>query len=117
MIAAPIYWILRGHEPVAAGHDEWMAWMLSEPQTIAGFNRLKRVGRRVKVADAEVSTVFLSLDHNWRGGQPILFETMIFGGDFDGWQDRYHTWAEAAAGHRRVVAALRAGRDPDDSTR
>lgn len=34
-------------------------------QTVAG-------GKRV------VSTVFLGLDHNWGGGKPLLFETMIF---------------------------------------
>ncbi len=27
-----------------------------------------------------VSTVFLGLDHDWEGGQPVLWETMIFGG-------------------------------------
>lgn len=108
-----IYWILRGHDPVAVDHEEWSAWMMSQPPTIAGFNRLKRVGRRTKIGEAEVSTVFLSVDHNWGGGPPILFETMIFGNAaFDGFQDRYHTWDEAAAGHKRVVAALREGRTP-----
>lgn len=27
-----------------------------------------------------VSTVWLGLDHNWGGGEPLLFETMSFGG-------------------------------------
>lgn len=34
-----------------------------------------------------VSTVWLALDHNWTGGPPLLFETMIFGPE--SWQDEY----------------------------
>jgi len=46
------------------------------------------------------------------GGPPILFETMIFGGEHDMWQDRYATIEQARRGHQRVVENLRAGRDP-----
>lgn len=54
--------------------------------------------------DVEVSTVFLGLDHNfWGEGPPILFETMIFGGEHDGWMDRYATWEEAELGHLAAV--------------
>lgn len=51
-----------------------------------------------------VSTVFLSLDHNWGDGPPILFETMIFGGEHDGYQERYRTWEEAEEGHEIALA-------------
>ncbi|KKN76361.1 hypothetical protein LCGC14_0370470 [marine sediment metagenome] len=30
----------------------------------------------------------------------LVFETMIFGGEDDGYQDRYSTWDEAVKGHR-----------------
>ncbi len=51
-----------------------------------------------------VSTVFLALDHQHTpGGPPLLFETMIFGGEHDMWQDRYSTWVEAQEGHARAV--------------
>ena len=56
------------------------------------------------VGEASVSTVFLGLDHRRGDGPPILFETMIFGGPEDGFQERYTTWAEAEAGHERAVA-------------
>ena len=57
-----------------------------------------------------VSTVFLGLDHNWGGGPPLIFETMLFGGPepVDGWQYRYSTQEQARAGHQKVVDALRA---------
>lgn len=63
------------------------------------------------VGDAWVSTVWLGIDHGFGYGAPILFETMVFGGEFDEWCLRYQTRAEALDGHRRVVAALQAGVD------
>ena len=51
----------------------------------------------------QVSTVFLGLDHGWGDGPPILFETMIFGGPHNKYQERYATWEEAEAGHARAV--------------
>ncbi len=61
-----------------------------------------------------VSTVWMGLDHNYfhPGDPPIIFETMVFGGSHDQWQDRYSTREQAAAGHARVVAARREGRAP-----
>ena len=55
-----------------------------------------------------VSTVFLGLDHSYNpDGPPILFETMIFGGPHNEYQERYSTWDEAIEGHER--ACKRAG--------
>jgi hypothetical protein len=47
-----------------------------------------------------VSTVFLGMDHSFSGGDPVLFETMIFGGEHDQYQERYCTWDEAEKGHK-----------------
>jgi hypothetical protein len=55
------------------------------------------------VGDARVSTVFLALDHSFGGGTPLLWETMIFGGKHDQFQERYSSEAQARAGHRRAV--------------
>jgi hypothetical protein len=51
----------------------------------------------------EVSTVFLGIDHNLDYGSPILFETLVFGSDMDGRCQRYATWDEAEAGHRKIL--------------
>jgi hypothetical protein len=52
--------------------------------------------------------VFLGLDHQYGfNGPPVLFETMIFGGKHDDYQDRYLTWDEAEAGHERAVKMVR----------
>lgn len=63
-----------------------------------------RVVEKTSVRDAEVSTVWLGLDHSHGDGPPILFETMVFGLETDDepmW--RYSTEEEARAGHWAVV--------------
>ena len=54
-----------------------------------------------------VSTVFLSLDHSFGGGPPMLFETMVFGGPRDQEQYRCTTWDEAEAMHKAIVARVK----------
>jgi hypothetical protein len=64
----------------------------------------RRVARTIVYDGCEVSTVFLGLDHRFSGvGRPIVFETLVFGGPFDGAGERYCTWAEAEAGHAKYV--------------
>lgn len=81
-----------------------------EPDLITwarSFETTKRIVDRTPVGEAEVSTVFLGIDHNFHlNGPPALFETLIFGGNHDMFGWRYSTRAEALAGHVRVVAAL-----------
>lgn len=65
------------------------------------------------VEDAQVSTVWLGIDHNFStDGPPLIFETMIFGGDYDEYQWRYATEQEAREGHERIVLALAVGEAP-----
>lgn len=49
-----------------------------------------------------VSTIWLGMNHNWSGGEPLIFETMIFGGEHGGYQERYATEEQAIAGHKRA---------------
>lgn len=62
-----------------------------------------------------VSTVFLRMDHQYGEGEPLLYETMVFGGQFDQCCWRYHTRAEAQAGHNRIVAAIEKGANPHEA--
>lgn len=100
-------WILEGDTAREVEWDEYVKW------AALPFEDTHRIAHTT-VGDADVSTVFLTIDHNWDpGGPPVLFETMIFRGPYDENQWRYSTRAEAEAGHRRIVAALEAGRDPE----
>ena len=60
----------------------------------------RATGKRV----AWVSTIFLGFDHRHigTGEDPLLFETMIFGGHLDQNQLRFATWEEAMAVHKRI---------------
>jgi len=64
----------------------------------------RQIARDYLPDGVRVSTVFLGIDHNFSDlGPPLLFETMIFGGPHDGYQDRYATRDEAIAGHARAL--------------
>jgi hypothetical protein len=76
---------------------KWATW----------FERADRIVKKTKVDfDVEVSTVFLGLDHSFGQGEPLLFETMVFGGESDGKIDRYSTWDEAEKGHEKMVKLI-----------
>lgn len=48
-----------------------------------------RVVKQEIVCNSKVSTVFLGTDHNFNStGCPILWETMVFGGKMDEYQER-----------------------------
>jgi hypothetical protein len=60
------------------------------------------------MGESRVSTVFLGLDYSFvPGGAPVLWETMIFGGEHDGYQDRYTSYADALAGHAKALAMVK----------
>jgi hypothetical protein len=68
-------------------------------------NRWKLLDR---IGNTKVSTVFLVLDHSFDYGEPILYETMIFGSELDQEQFRYNTRAEAIIGHNEQVNRVKA---------
>lgn len=87
-------YILKNKKPVLCEDIiEWSKYMQD-------FTN-KRVAE-TKKGGITVSTVFLGLDHNWGSGPPLLFETMIFGGQYDQEQWRYSTWEEAEEGHKKA---------------
>lgn len=70
--------------------------------------------KRVLLTDIDhgivVSTVWLGMNHNWLGeGPPLIFETMVFGGEYDSHMIRTSTIKEARAAHKEVVSTLRKG--------
>lgn len=91
-------YVLDGHTPVPADLFAFGRWFESAERHVAD----------ARVAHPRVSTVFLGIDHHFGRATlehvPVLFETMIFGGPHDEYQERYETWDEAEAGHARAVA-------------
>lgn len=100
------FYKLIGHDPVPCSDmDEWVEWtQANEVSRRVAFDKLTGdAGDQV-----HISTVFLSIDHNYGIGEPILFESMVFGGLMDQWQWRYCTWEEAEQGHAEIVRLVRA---------
>ncbi len=88
-------YILEGKTPVPESDlMTWATWLETADRQVSKDEK----------DEVKVSTVFLGLDHRFGGdGPPILFETMVFGGQHDQDQKRYCTWEEAEEGHRRMV--------------
>ncbi len=97
------YYVLDGKTAVPATQMDWAR---------AFGSRLGRSVAKTKLEDATVSTVFLGLNHQYGDGPPLIFETMVFGGPFDQWQDRCSTWDEAEAMHEKTVAFCKEGVGP-----
>jgi len=98
------------HEPDVLKWGEWLE-----------KNNHRRQVARNRIGGILVSTVFLTVDHNYtrlmrdaaEEAHPILFETMVFN-DYGSLDDdpllfgRYETREEALAGHKRILATVRA---------
>lgn len=89
-----LYYILEGRtaKPVDSA-IEWAAY----------YEHMDRSVKKTKLPNCEVSTVFLGINHRHGQGEPILFETMIFGGEHDNYCERYSTLDEAEAGHQKAI--------------
>lgn len=94
-----MYYKLNGKEVVATENSD-------------AFNSDRSIAKD-SIGDARVSTVFLVIDHSFDGGDPVVFETMIFwdGNDLDNWCDRYTTYDDAVAGHAVAIDLVKAAAD------
>lgn len=88
-------YILKGRTPVPVEDViEWARW----------FEKADRVVHQTQIdPGCRVSTVFIGIDHAFDGGPPLIFETMIFGGDHADYCQRCSTWEEAEAQHLEAL--------------
>ena len=95
-------YILNGHEPVIEKDLSTWAMFFQDSDK-----------RRVALSEIDtsdgaimVSTVFLASDHNFGGeGPPILFETLVSGGENDEMY-RCSTWEQAEQQHKDAVKRI-----------
>lgn len=88
------YYILDGKTVIPVSCKEWGDWAIENSP-----NMCPRVAITELLEGIIVSTIFV--------GTPFtIFETMIFGGEHDGYQERYATWEEAEAGHQRAIELI-----------
>ena len=93
-------YILKGGFPVKAPNLlVWALWFENSQNRIVEHTTLLD-------GEVEVSTIFLGLDHGWTWGEPgtpVLYETIIFGGDHSNYQERYCTRRQAKEGHKKAI--------------
>ena len=98
-------YVLEDHTPVPCDDlFKWAKWCKTHERQVAVANDYVVV---TDFTEVRVSTVFLALDHRYGSGPPLLFETMVFGGEHDQEQERYGTWEEAEAGHAKWLAKVK----------
>ena len=124
-----MYYILIGKHPVEVDNVtdwiNWFGWMsqhgarhvesttipIKRPFKKDKRSRIKTATRPTKIfkklnkwrsEEVFISTIFLGIDHGFFGNA-ILFETMIFGGRYEGYQRRYETFDEAREHHNYIL--------------
>jgi len=95
------YYKLEGKKAVACKMEECFA-ELDENRRVA----------KDTIGDVDISTVFLGINHGFTERVPILFETMVFGGEHNEYCQRYATWQEAEEGHKRTVKMVQGNKEP-----
>jgi len=94
MMTGMTYYILEDKKVLECDVYTWSNWFEKN------FN-----ARQVALSTVdfyEISTVFLGLDHNYFGGRPLMFETMIFIPMDDIYCKRHSTYEEAELGHEEA---------------
>lgn len=90
---------------------EYFEWHRGMPDSADWYIAKTGVGFQIALDNLfdgiRVSTIYFGMDHNWAGGSPILWETMVFDDsglrpDMDMYQNRYTSHAEAIEGHKRI---------------
>lgn len=92
------YKLDKNNNPVKARDiDDYMKWH--------DENIDKVTVMRQDVDGITISTVFLGLDHSYPGDntKPLLWETMIFGGEHDQYQERYYSFDDAVDGYFKAL--------------
>ena len=93
------YTLDNNNKPIAAASVIEAAKWLDE-------NLERKVVKQDYIGDIFVSTVFLGLDHAWNSDIPLLWETMIFGGEHDQYQERYTSHEDALEGHKTALTLI-----------
>jgi hypothetical protein len=87
------------NKPVKSNIIQHSEWIEANPE--------RKAVKQENVGIILVSTVFLGLDHAWNSTTPILWETMIFGGEHDQYQERYTSHKDALEGHEKALELVK----------
>lgn len=109
ILKTPFYTLDEAGDPVPC--EDMLTWA-----TWFAKNHEARVVVKTELASGTtVSTVFLGIDHGFRDGDPVLWETMMFGGAYDLACDRYRSRKDALVGHEMWVLVAKGEMTPIDA--
>lgn len=98
-----IFYILdANNNPVPSTVEGWGEWSKNWARKVVGRTYLNADWDN-PAGEVNISTVFLGMDHGWGEGLPVLWETIIFEGEHDQYQERYTSLADAKAGHQKAI--------------
>ena len=108
----PYYKLDEAGDPVpCASVLEWATWFAENDEA-------RVVARTELPSGCVVSTVFLGVDHNFvHEGDPVLWETMMFGSEYDLACDRYRSKKDAIVGHEMWILVAKGEMTPIDARR
>ncbi len=100
-------YILDGHKVIREPDvKKWASWFETANRRVK-YGVADVTYKGDKVGQVRVSTVFLGIDHACGDGEPMLFETMVFGGKLDGEMDRCGTWESAEKMHELMCEKVK----------
>lgn len=91
------HYILEGKTVKPVPFMEWANWGMEWSEAI--LNEKTTVKKTTLPDGVFISTIFLGMPNS-------IFETMIFGGEHDGYHEQYATWEEAEAGHQQAIELI-----------
>lgn len=96
------------NNPVPSTITEYVEWEHVNPE--------KRIVKQEHIGDdIRVSTVFLGLNHSFIDNEtPVLWETMIFGGEHDEYQVRYTSHEAALQGHEIALSLIKTEKNEEN---
>jgi hypothetical protein len=89
------YILDENNKPIRSTIVDCGEWLEENPE--------RKAVKQEHIDDVFISTVFLGLDHSWNSDIPVLWETMIFGGEHDQYMDRYSSYEDALEGHQTAL--------------
>ena len=97
-----MYYLLdENKEPYPATLNQYMILFDNIDMKVTAYDEIDGV---------RISTVFLGMDHSFShepGHIPVLWETMIFGGEHDDYQKRYTSHHDALEWHQRALELIK----------
>lgn len=91
------FYILEGTTVKQVDQKGWENWWPTSDRMVA----------RDTIGESSVSTVFLGVDHGVGLDEPLLFETLVFGGPLKDSMTRCSTYEEALVLHKVMCDRVR----------